>query len=55
MKILLFVALGFQEDAFIAPPSLTLETDPPMAFKPQNCGVLMAFHGKLRPLSPQVI
>lgn len=36
MKILLLVALGSQEDASIAPPFLTLETDPPMAFKPQK-------------------
>lgn len=36
MKILLLVALGSQEDAFIAPPSLTLETDPPIAFKSQK-------------------
>lgn len=55
MKILLLVALGSQEDVFIAPSSLTLETDPPMAFNPKNCGVLMTFHGKLRPLFPQVI
>lgn len=40
MKILLLVALGSQEDAFVTPPSLetfiTLETDPLMAFKPQK-------------------
>lgn len=36
MKILLLVVLGSQEDAFIAPPSLTLETDPPMNFKSQK-------------------
>lgn len=36
MKILLLVALDSQEDASIAPPFLTLETDPPMAFKPQK-------------------
>lgn len=53
MKILLIVALGSQEDPFIAPPSLALETDP--SWHTQNYGVLLPFYGKLRLLSPQVM